>query len=80
MLELPVSRARPGFNYNGPGRAGLTKQKRVTGPGRAQMLSGRAEKYRPVQTSSTVVHPGNLVLGCQVTQASAGGCRANPVR
>ena len=33
-----------------------------------------------MKVAGTVVYPGNLVLGREVTQASAGGCRANPVR
>jgi len=32
------------------------------------------------QSGGTVVHLGDLVLGCEVTQAPAGGCRANNVR
>ena len=26
-----------------------------------------------------VVHPGNLVLGCEAAQASTGGCHANNI-
>ena len=34
-----------------------------------------------LKVAGKVVHPSNLVLGREyVTQASAGGCRANPVR
>jgi len=33
-----------------------------------------------LNVAGTVVHLGDLVLGREVTQASAGGCRANNVR
>ena len=33
-----------------------------------------------VKVAGAVVHSGDLMLGHEVTQAPAGGCRANPVR
>jgi len=55
MLLLLLSRARPGragpgLNFDGQGRADKKRSYRA-GPGRAG--PGRAEKFRPVQDSST---------------------------
>ena len=50
MVLLLLSRAGPGLNFDGQGRA--DKKNKVIGPGRAEISPGRAEKFRPVQDSN----------------------------